>query len=136
MDGMKKCLKPYIGIGICALASLFFCVCNVFVKHLKHVDPLLIGCLRLFFMAMLSSPVTVLRFYEVELSIKALLIYFPFKSFKLLHINKLLLHSCHYQGCWGCFSTPRIWEFCSPFSIQRGQIMPTTLLLAPPDLKT
>ena len=70
MDKIKRCLKPYIGIGICALASLFFCVCNVFVKHLKHVDPLLIGCLRLFVMAMLSSPVTVLRFYEVELSTK------------------------------------------------------------------
>ena len=72
MDRIKRCLKPYIGIGICALSSLFFCVCNVFVKHLKHVDPLLIGCFRLFAMALLSTPVTVLRFYEVELSTKVL----------------------------------------------------------------
>ena len=72
MDSIKQCLTPYAGIGICASSSLFFCVCNVFVKHLKHVDPLLIGCLRLFVMAMLSTPVTVLRFYVVELSTKVL----------------------------------------------------------------
>ena len=122
MDRVKNCLKPYIGIGICFLASLFFCLCNVFVKHLKHVDPLLIGCLRLFFMAMLSSPVTVLRFYEVELSIKALLIYFPFKSFKLLHINKLLLHSCHYQGC--CSTPPEFGSSVHPFPTRGDRLCP------------
>ena len=66
MNTIKQCLKPYAGIGICASSSLFFCVCNVFVKHLKHVDPLLIACLRLFVIAMLSTPVTVSRFYELE----------------------------------------------------------------------
>ena len=101
MERIKKCLKPYIGIGICALASLFFCVCNVFVKHLKHVDPLLIGCLRLFVMAMLSTPVTVLRFYEVELSTKELITYMfkpftsPFNSLK--HFISTILF-CNYIG--------------------------------------
>ena len=30
-------------------------------------------------------------------------------------------------------SNPGIWEFCQPYSNQRGQIMPTTLLLEPPE---
>ena len=93
MDRIKRCLKPYIGIGICFLASLFFCVCNVFVKHLKHVDPLLIGCFRLFVMAMLSTPVTVLRFYEVDLPTKAL----PYLLGKAFYLPFQVIQSTLFQ---------------------------------------
>lgn len=47
---------PYVGIVICATSSLFFCVCNVIVKHLENVDPLLISGYRFFAIAMFSMP--------------------------------------------------------------------------------
>ena len=50
--------------------------------------------------------------------------------------NLLLFRTVVSRGAGGALVTPGIWEFCSPYSNQRGQIMLTTLLLAPLDLKT
>ena len=58
---LQKTLRPYIGICVCAGSSLFFCICNVFVKHLKHVNPLIISCARLFIIAMISMPIAASR---------------------------------------------------------------------------
>ena len=57
--------------------------------------------------------------------------------FQCRFINKfkILYAELSLAGVLGV-STPGIWEFCQPYSNQRGQIMPTTLLLVPPDSKT
>ena len=57
---LKK-LKPLLGIGIVAVSALFFCIMNVIVKKLSHVDFFMISCIRFFTMFMMSSPVLMSR---------------------------------------------------------------------------
>ena len=57
---LKK-LKPLLGIGIVAVSALFFCISNVMVKKLSHVDFFMISCIRFFTMFMMSSPVLMSR---------------------------------------------------------------------------
>ena len=57
---LKK-LKPLLGIGIVAVSALFFCISNVIVKKLSHVDFFMISCIRFFIIFMMSSPVLMSR---------------------------------------------------------------------------
>ena len=60
----RRCLKklrPLLGIGIVAVSALFFCISNVIVKKLSHVDFFMISCIRFFFIFMMSSPVLMSR---------------------------------------------------------------------------
>ena len=56
-----KKLKPLLGIGIVAASALFFCISNVIVKNLSHVDFFMISCIRFFTMFMMSSPMLMSR---------------------------------------------------------------------------
>ena len=57
----SKKLRPLFGIGILAASALFFCISNVIVKKLSHVDFFMISCIRFFTMFMMSSPVLMSR---------------------------------------------------------------------------
>ena len=54
----KTRLKPLIGTAICAISALTFCITNVMVKHLSHVDPFLIAAIRFWIIGLLSTPVS------------------------------------------------------------------------------
>ena len=54
-------LKPLIGSGLCALSSLIFTIANALVKHLRHVDPFIIACIRFYIITLMSSPVMMKR---------------------------------------------------------------------------
>ena len=54
-------LKPLIGSGLCALSSLIFTLANAMVKHLRHVDPFMIACIRFYIITLMSSPVMMNR---------------------------------------------------------------------------
>ena len=56
-----KKLRPLLGIGTLAASALFFCISNVMVKKLSHVDFFMISCIRFFTMFMMSSPVLMSR---------------------------------------------------------------------------
>ena len=62
---LKKCFKPLIGIGMCAMSSMIYTVANVLVKDLSHVDLFMITCIRYYVMVMLASPVVMKRI-EIE----------------------------------------------------------------------
>ena len=60
---LKKWAKPLIGTGMCALSSLIFAFAHVLVKELSHVNFFMVGCVRFYVMAMMSSPVTMQRIH-------------------------------------------------------------------------
>ena len=62
---LKKCFKPLIGIGMCAMSSMIYTIANVLVKDLSHVDLFMITCIRYYVMVMLASPVVMKRI-EIE----------------------------------------------------------------------
>ena len=53
--------RPFFGIGITAGSGLFFCLTNVLVKELSHVNAVLITCIRFWIITLLSSPIVMIR---------------------------------------------------------------------------
>ena len=53
--------KSLIGTGIVATSSSIFCITNVIVKHLSHVDSFFISFYRFLIIALMASPVAVIR---------------------------------------------------------------------------
>lgn len=53
--------KPLIGLAIAALSACGFCVTNVMVKDLSHVDSFLLSTTRFWIIALMSTPVAVSR---------------------------------------------------------------------------
>jgi drug/metabolite transporter (DMT)-like permease len=61
MQQTKVMLKPLLGIAICAIAAVFFCLTNVIVKYLSHVDTFRICSIRFAVIWLLASPTAMLR---------------------------------------------------------------------------
>ena len=61
MENLSK-LKPMMGIGICALSSLFLCTSNALVKYLKIISPITLFSARFLYIWLLSQPVSISRF--------------------------------------------------------------------------
>ena len=59
---VKSFVKPMLGIGVCALSSLFMCTSFALAKHLKSVSPITLNCVRFFYIWLFSQPVSLSRF--------------------------------------------------------------------------
>ena len=86
----KTRLRPLIGFAICAVSALIFCITNVMVKHLSHVNPFLISTIRFWIIGLMSTPISVSLSSRQNEEEEASMAVFPAGKRRLLLIRSVL----------------------------------------------